>query len=549
MKLKRTILGPIMIVMVALVSGGWLLQRGVSGSGGAFAEAQILNEVLSRIARDYVEEHDSGELHRMAVEGLLRELGDPHTSFMSAEEYAQLRLSTTGEYGGLGIQIAERDGWITVLSPLPGTPAERAGLQPGDRIVEIEGESTAGWSDDDAVQVLRGPRGAPVSFKVARIGVDEPIPYTIVREEIHVSSVRTSHFVAPGIGYIRLDVFSETSTQELRRAIDELRREGLRGLVLDLRANPGGLLDQGVSVSDLFLDRGQAIVETRARDPRESMTFHASNEDIAPELPIVVLVDDYSASAAEIVAGALQDHDRALVVGTPTFGKGSVQTLFPLPGGNFLKMTTGRWYTPVGRSIQREVQTEPDAVALMDEEADSVPAGEGPIPAGEAVDTATRRPYRTDSGRVVYGGGGIVPDLIVRPDTLSAGERAFFEAAARGGSTYSDVVFRTAVEHVRANPDLRPDFAVTPEMRTAFFRNLVNAGIEVTREQFDAAVRVLDQRLGYEIAFARWGVSVAAQRSTSGDNVVRTAVELLQSASTPQALFREAADGKRATRP
>ena len=547
MKLKRTILGPIMIVLVALVSGGWLLQRGVATTGSAFEEAQILNEVLNRISRDYVDAHPSGELHRMAVEGLLRELGDPHTSFMSAQEYADLRMSTTGEYGGLGIQIAERDGWITVLAPLPGTPAERAGLLPGDRIVEVEGESTAGWSDDDAVQVLRGPKGAPVNIKIARIGVAEPIPYTIVREEIHVNSVRTSHFVTPGIGYVKLDVFSETSTQELRAAIDSLRREGMTGLILDLRVNPGGLLDQGVSVSDLFLTEGQAIVETRARRPDESMTFHASSSDFVTGLPIVVLVDDNSASAAEIVAGALQDHDRALVVGTPTFGKGSVQTLFPLPGGNFLKMTTGKWYTPVGRSIQREIRDEPDAVELMEE----TPISEEgvPVPAAEAVDTMTRRPYRTDSGRIVYGGGGIVPDLIIRPDTLTLAEREFFEAASRSGSRYNDVVFRMAVDHVRANPNLSRDFEVTPAMRAEFFERLRAAGIEVTREQFDAAARLLDQRLAYEIAFAKWGVSVAAARSTANDNVVRSAVELLRNASTPQALFREAANGNRAARP
>lgn len=546
MKLKRTVLGPIMIVLVALVSGGWLLQRGVATTGTAFEESQILNEVLNRITRDYVDAHPSGELHRMAVEGLLRELGDPHTSFMSAQEYADLRLSTTGEYGGLGIQISVRDGWITVLAPLPGTPADRAGLLPGDRIVEIEGESTSGWSDDEAVQVLRGPKGAPVNIKIARIGVSEPIPYTIVREEIHVNSVRTSHFVEPGIGYVKLDVFSETSTQELRAAIDSLRAEGMRGLILDLRINPGGLLDQGVSVSDLFLTRGQAIVETRARRPDESMTFHASNPDVITGVPIVVLVDDNSASAAEIVAGALQDHDRALVVGTPTFGKGSVQTLFPLPGGNFLKMTTGKWYTPVGRSIQRETGEEPDVVELLE---DAPISEEGvPVPAAEAVDTTTRRPYRTDSGRIVYGGGGIVPDLIIRPDTLTRAEREFFEAVSRGGSKYNDVVFRLAVDHVRANPELERNFQVTPGMRAEFFERLRAAGIEVTREQFEGAVRLLDQRLAYEIAFAKWGLSVAATRSTASDNVVRSAVELLRGASSPRALF-EAANGNRAARP
>lgn len=546
MKLKRTVLGPILVVLLAVVSGGWLLQRGVGAQGSAFAEAQLLNAVLNRLTTDYVDQHSAAELNRMAVEGVLRELGDPHTTFMSAEEYADLRLSTTGEYGGLGIQIAERDGWITVLSPLPGTPAERAGLLPGDRIVEIEGESTAGWSDDDAVNVLRGPRGAPVSFKVARIGVDEPIPYTIVREEIHVSSVRTSFMVEPGIGYVKLDMFSETSTQELRRAITEMERQGMEGLILDLRSNPGGLLDQGVSVSDLFLSTGQPIVETRSRRPEESMTFTARTGNAMPGLPVVVLVDEYSASAAEIVAGALQDHDRALVVGTPTFGKGSVQTLFPLPGGNFLKMTTGKWYTPVGRSIQREARRTGDPVELLEDEPISE---EGvPIPAAEAVDTATREPYRTDSGRIVYGGGGIVPDLIIRPDTLTLEERDFFEAASKSGSKYSDVAFRFAVDHVRDNPGLERGFPVTAGMRSDFFQRLREAGVEITREQFDGAARLLDQRIAYEIAFAKWGLAVASQRSNASDKVVRTAARLLREAPDQAALFRRAATRSTASR-
>lgn len=548
MKLKRTILGPIVVVLLAFVSGGWLLQRGVAAQGSAFGEVQLLNAVLNRLTTDYVDEHSAAEIHRMAVEGVLRELGDPHTSFMSAEDYAELRMSTTGEYGGLGIQISERDGWITILSPLPGTPAERAGLLPGDRIVEIEGESTAGWSDDDAVNVLRGPRGAPVSFKVARIGVDEPIPYTITREEIHVNSVRTSYMVEPGIGYVKLDMFSETSTQELRGAISEMRDQGMTAMILDLRSNPGGLLDQGVSVSDLFLSEGQAIVETRSRRPDESMTFSATTGDAIPGVPIVVLVDDYSASAAEIVAGALQDHDRALVIGSATFGKGSVQSLFPLPGGNFLKMTTGKWYTPVGRSIQRDARSDADAVELLEDE--PISEDGSPVPAEHEAEREGREAYRTDSGRTVYGGGGIVPDLFVRPDTITSGERAFFEAAAKSGSKYSDIVFRFAVDHVRANPDLRQDFPITQGMRDEFYQRLVAGGLEITREQFDDAVRLLDQRLAYEIAFAKWGTAAAAQRSTAGDNVVREAVRLLRDAPNQAALFQTAAArGDTAARP
>ncbi|CAN5840753.1 hypothetical protein BH23GEM6_BH23GEM6_09530 [soil metagenome] len=545
MKLKRTLLGPLMVVLVAFVSGGWLLQRGVAGESSAFQQARILEEVLNRISRDYVDQRPTEELYRMAVDGLLRELGDPHTAFMTAEEYNNLRIQTTGEYGGLGIQIAERDGWITVIAPLPGTPAERAGLLAGDRIIEVEGRSTEGWRDEDAVKVLRGPRGTAVNITIARSGVNEPIRHSITREEIHVNSVQSAYMVEQGIGIARLTLFSETSTKELRAAINELRGSGMRGLVLDLRTNPGGLLDQGVSVSDLFLRPGQAIVETRARNPRDNVTFRASQPEVYQGMPIVVLVDEYSASAAEIVAGALQDHDRALVLGSRSFGKGSVQTLFPLSGGNFLKMTTGKWYTPAGRSIQKESTTNGDPAALLEED----PIGlDGQPVAPAEMDTVARREYRTTGGRTVFGGGGIVPDLLVTPDTLTAVEREFFSAVSKAGNRFFHEAFRFGVEHAQRNPGLRPDFVVTPQMRDEYYRRLVAAGVEVTRQQFDGAQRLVDQRLGYDIALAKFGQAVAAQRTNQNDAVVRAAVELLRNAPDQQTVFGRAAARVQASR-
>jgi carboxyl-terminal processing protease len=536
MKLKRTVLGPIMVAVFAFISGGWLLQRGLDGTRQA-PDGRVLLEIVERLSRDYVDQHTSDDLYRMAVEGLLKELGDPHTSFLSAADYQALRVSTTGEYGGLGIQIAERDGWITVLSPLPGTPAERAGLMAGDRIVEVEGRSTQGWSDSDAVDVLRGPVGTPVSIRVARRGVDEPIEYRLVRAEIQINSIRTSYMVEPGIGYARLEMFSETSTDDLRAAISQLKAQGMRSMILDLRENPGGLLDQGVSVSDLFVQPGQAIVETRARNARDNHTFRASRPEEFPGMPMIVLVNQFSASAAEIVAGALQDHDRALVIGVPTFGKGSVQTLFALSGGNYLKMTTGKWYTPVGRSIQRERSQETDALALLDNEpitADGVPLPE------EVVDTAGREAFRTDAGRTVFGGGGIVPDLIVQPDTMLAAEREFFEVASSAGNKYMDVVYRFALEFAQANPNLQTNFEVTEVMERELHRMLVQSGIDVTWEQLQGARRIVDRQVGNEIARTRWGQEGMAQRANRDDPVIRTAVDLLRQAASQEALFNMA---------
>jgi carboxyl-terminal processing protease len=536
MQLKRTVVAPALVVGMALVSGGWLLQRDVNGGGSVFARARLFDEVLTQVRDRYVEPTSEADLYQKAVEGLLRELGDPHTSFMTAEEYAQLHLQTTGEYGGLGIQISSRDGWVTAVGILPETPAERAGVRVGDRFLEIDGQSAEGLTDDEAVRRLRGRQGTPVTVKMQRVGVTEPISFTIVRAEIHVRSVPHAYMVAPGVGYASLVMFSATSTTELRAAVDRLRSEGARSLVLDLRSNPGGLLDQGVGVSDLFLKRGEAVVEIRARDPRETETYRAGDDQAYEGLTVAVLVDGYSASASEIVAGALQDHDRAIVLGTTTYGKGSVQSLVPLSGGNFLKMTTAKWYTPVGRSIQKELARGAGQEARVDETSEALGADGQPV----TTDTTKKVPYRTDSGRTVFGGGGIVPDLIVKQDTATEAEKEFFRVASRSAAKFQDALFGFAVAYERAHPELRPDFAVTPEMRRGFYDRLRAGGVDVTWEVFQGAQRFIDARLVDEIARSKFGASVAARRDDTSDRVLQEAIRLLQAAPNTQALLRAA---------
>jgi carboxyl-terminal processing protease len=532
MKLKRTVVAPALVAGVALVSGGWLLQNGVGGQQSVFQRARIFDEVINYVESRYVEPHSSADLYQKAVEGLLTELGDPHTTFMTAEQYAELHRQTSGEYGGLGIQISSRDGWVTAVAILPGTPAEAAGMRVGDRFLEINGKSAEGWTDEQAVKELKGAPGTVANVRVQRVGVAQPVTFAITRQVIQLHSVPYAYMVAPGVGYAQLVMFSETSTDELRAAVDSLRAQGARSLVLDLRSNPGGLLDQGVSVSDLFLPRGQAIVETRARDPRESETYRAVTPEAYEGLKVAVLVDGYSASAAEIVAGALQDHDRAIVLGTTSYGKGSVQSLFQLSGGNFLKMTTAKWYTPVGRSIQKEHR--PGQEAGTEEEPDAVGADGTPV----ARDTATRVPYRTDSGRTVFGGGGIVPDLVVRQDTATAAEKAFFEAASQQAAKFQDALFSYSVAFERGHPELRPDFVVTPEMRRAFYERLQANGVNVSWEVFQGAQRFIDAQLTDEIARSKFGASVAVRRDDGTDRVLQEAIRLLQSAPSQQALIR-----------
>lgn len=546
MRLKRSWIPALAVALIALVSGGWLLQQsGGEGQESPFFKQKLLEQVHRIVSERYVEDVEPGKLYQMAIDGMLQELGDPYSTFLDPDEVEQLELSTTGNYGGLGIRIDSQDGWITVVSVLPNTPAERQGLQTGDRIIQVEGESAEGWSTTEAVNTLRGERGSEVAITVARVGADKPLRFTIERDEIHVEAV-TAFLLEDGVGYVKLDPFSRNAREELKSAIDGLRDDGARSLVLDLRGNPGGLLDEGVAVSDLFLPEGTEVVSTRSRVASENETYTAPGAEVYPDLPVVVMVNRYSASASEIVAGALQDQDRALVIGTPTFGKGSVQSLFRLPAGNYLKLTTGRWYTPSGRTIQkphdRESQIASQAVSM----------GGAPVPV--AIDTADRETYRTRSGRTVYGGGGITPDLIVTPDTLDSREQLLRTTLAEQGVALSELAFRFSVQWTKDRPGLQQDFVVDEAMRGAFFDFVVeNAEASVDRDLYADSRDYVEWLLGQEVARAAFGEQARLHRSLGLDSQVREAVALLRRAGDPRELFALAGElergGQRAAAP
>ena len=535
--LKRSIVAPVLAGAVALASGGWLVRHEPAHS--STDGAHLFDQVLQYVAATSVDEHSSGELYRMATQGMVEGLGDPHSTYLTAEDYAKLHVQTTGEYAGLGISIGRHDGWITAVGVLPGTPAEHAGIQVGDRLVSVDGRSTEGWMPDEMVRNLRGGDGVPVVVGVQSPGSTAPHDVRMVRREIHVRSVPYSYLMPGGVGYVDLTVFAQTSTAEVRDAVTRLRAQGMRALVLDLRGNPGGLLDEGVSVADLFLPAGKTIVETHARDPRENESFRAQTDEQFAGLPMVVLVDAYTASAAEIVSGALQDHDRALVLGEPSYGKGSVQTLFPLSGGSFLKLTTAKWYTPSGRSIQKAHEADAEDAADDSDDGASADSVQAPI-AASAPDTAHRVAFRTDAGRVVYGGGGIVPDVVVLPDTADAVTRAFLAVAQKQATRFNDVVFAYAVQYAHAHPELTPGFAVTEAMRAELAGRLRAAGIDATPEQFRGAAGFLDRRLARDVALARWGQAAAAKREDESDPVLTRAAGLLRASPTQAALFRAA---------
>jgi carboxyl-terminal processing protease len=526
-----------LVAVISFLSGGWLLQRGVASGGNVYQQARLFDDVLGHVNSYYVDSIGETDLYQKATRGMLEQLKDPYSVLLTGDDYRALTEQTSGNYAGLGIQIDVRDGWITVVAPLPETPAERAGIETGDQIIEVDGKSTEGWKNDQAVKALRGEAGSKVGITIRRAGIPEAIKYRLTRAQIHMRSVPPGTLFDSGIGYISLNPVSETSAEELRQEIAAMKAKGMKSLLMDLRGNPGGLLDQGVKVADLFLDTRQEIVSTRGRARGSTKEFFDEARQVWPDLPIVVLVNDGTASAAEIIAGALQDHDRAVVVGAPTFGKGLVQTLFPLGEGVALKLTTARWFTPSGRTIQRIAKDEEDqanqaAMAVIE---DTVLGA----PDKESTDSALKeRPiFHTDAGRVVRGGGGIVPDLVIRLDTLTASEREFAKALGTNLPQFRDALTSIALEAKKTHGVKSESFKVTPEMRQQVFNRLRARKVDISQDAFQGAGALIDEQLGYEIARYVFGRPAEFRRKAANDSQMQTAIGLLRKAQTPKELL------------
>jgi carboxyl-terminal processing protease len=526
------------IVVVAAVSfftGGWLLQRGAASDGNVYQQARLFDDVLHHVHEYFVDSLGESELYQRATDGLLEGLQDPYSVLLRGEDFHRLTEQTTGNYGGLGIQIDVRNGWITVVAPLPDTPAEAVGIYSGDQIIEVDGVSTEGWTSDKAVSVLRGEDGSTVTIKIRRPGFGEPLPFDITRAVIHLRSVTPGMLMSDGIGYVSLRAVSETSTGELRSEIDGLVSQGMKSLVLDLRGNPGGLLDQGVKVTDLFVDVGEEIVSTRGRARGASRSYGGETPESWPTLPIVVLVDAASASAAEIIAGALQDHDRALVVGVPTWGKGLVQTLFRLDDATALKITTARWFTPSGRTIQRHARDPEDQMRLA--QIAAVHDGVVPDSLRTEGDTVGAPEFRTAAGRIVHGGGGIVPDVIVPADTLSEEERALFNQLGANLAAYRDALTSIALELKNSGADLSDGFAITPGMLADVRERLESRDVSIDSDVFRGAREIIGQQLGYEIARYVIGRPAEVRRRATNDRQLQRALGLLAQADSPRDLM------------
>jgi len=503
------------ILSVALVSGGWLFSHGLTGGGAPFASERLFDNVFAHVQRHYIDSISTGELFDRATKGMLEELGDPNTVYLRPDRLRRLTEATSGVYTGLGVRFDSRDGWPMIMAPLPGGPGERAGLIAGDRLVEIAGRTTRGWTDEETARALRGPVGSTVQLVVERPGQPRRIPLTLTRSEIHRQAVRRTALLDNGVGYVDVKMFTDSTERELAGAIDSLTKAGMKSLVLDLRANPGGLLTQGVAVADLFLDEGQPIVSMRGRVDNANRSYRDEAAQRWPQLPLLVLVDDASASASEIVAGALQDHDRALVMGQTTYGKGSAQAVFQLSVGGGLKITTARWYTPSGRSIDR-----------------------APAVNAEGDDLARGEQFRTDAGRAVFGGGGITPDVIAGDTALSPGELALQNALGARITDFRDALTAYAITLRGRGVVPSPDFTVTSRMFDGAWREMRSRGFEFDRSIFDGARPLVARLLAREIVRLEFGREAEARRSIADDDVIQQAVRALTGVTAPGDVFR-----------
>jgi carboxyl-terminal processing protease len=509
----------------ALVSGGWLVERGLVGSRPAASDrVRMFNQVLQHVARDYVDTLADSAIYTKAAEGLIEELHDPHSAYLSPRLYKSLTERTEGKYAGIGANVDVRDEWPTVIQPLSGGPAMAAGLQAGDRITDVDGQPMRGKSNEEFQKMLRGAPGSVVRLTIERPGVASSLKFTLTRREIHVGSVQHPTLLQDGIGYVALTIFSDSSMVDLRRAIDSLRAAGMKTLIFDLRNNPGGLVAQGVGVSDLFLDARDRIVTIRGRTPDASQTFSDDAPQPWPDLPIVLLVDGGTASAAEIVAGALQDHDRAVLLGTTTYGKGSAQNIFPLTDGGAAKLTTALWYTPSGRSINKGRASDDDD--------------------GEPADTAARkRPkFKTDDGRTVLGGGGITPDIVYRRGPRPASDTVFQRALGKQIPQFSDALTDYALAIKTSGQVTSPDFVVTPAMRAELLRRMRARGITIDDATYIAATSLIDRVLGYEVSRYVFGEQAVFLRRLRDDAVMAQALAFARGAKTQKELLDRATE-------
>lgn len=525
------------LVTLAVLGGACLLGGLLGGRARAEAAAnsdlklQDFGRILALVEDNYVGKADSEELVEDAIQGMLRTL-DPHSNFLDRDTYAEMKDEQRGRFFGLGIQITKRgpDKPLTIIAPIDGTPASRAGLQAGDVIYKIEGEETIELTVQQAVRRLKGEKGTKVTITIQRPGEDVPFDVTLVRDEIPTKSVPVAFLVQPSVGLIRISNFTSTTAKELDAAVESLRAKGMTRLVLDLRGNPGGLLEQAVQVSERFVPPGKLVVYTRGRIAGSDQDYLAEKGVDRIELPLVVLIDHSSASASEIVSGAIQDHDRGILVGETTFGKGLVQRVIPLfDGTSAVAVTTAKYYTPSGRLIQRDYSDLDDYFFDTDE---GTEAGAPEIDRN----SKPREVRRTDAGRPVLGGGGITPDHVVRAERASP----FLSRLIR-----ENVLFDFVVRQYPAKAGAAPEEPVVDDSALDEFRKFLETRkVTFTEDEFRADRKLIALRVRAQVARLRLGAEAESRVLAEGDVQLQKALTLFDEAVR----LRKAGDAGRGDR-
>ncbi len=521
--MRRNSLIAIVILGASCLAGGFLGTTLQADAERPEDELRTFSRVLALVEDNYIGETDSREMVKNAILGMLRSL-DPHSNYLDPESFTEMRDEQRGRFSGLGIQIAKRgrDKPLTIIAPIDDTPAARANLQAGDIIFKIEGEETIELTVQDAVRRLKGDKGTKVTVTIKRPGLAEMFDVTLVRDDIPINSLRVAYMLDDTTGFLRLSNFTSTTARELDEAMARLDQQGMQRLVLDLRGTPGGLLEQAVQVSERFIEGGKLLVYTRGRVPEADEDYVARDGVERLDLPLIVLVDHSSASASEIVSGAIQDHDRGLVVGQPTFGKGLVQRVIPLRDGGALAVTTAKYYTPSGRLIQRDY-TDLDHYYFDEPSDDPANPYSGFAIDPEDVDAlANREVFYTASGRTVYGGGGITPDYLVKsPRGSKLFSRMFRENA----------FFDFAVQYAAAHPDLERGFRPAERFVADFKSFLAKRGFEYSEEEFADDAAMIAIRARAQVSRVRWGADEESRVLAEGDPVVQKALTLFDEAN------------------
>ncbi len=531
---RRFPLLAVLVLAVGCLMGGLLGPELQADSQDPGDHLRTFSEVMTIIEDNYVGKLESKAVIESAIQGMLRRL-DPHSSYLPPEAYSEMRDEQRGKFYGLGIQISKRapDKPLTIIAPIDGTPADRAGLQAGDIIFKIEGEETIDLTVQDAVRRLKGDRGTKVTVTIKRPGLDDVFDVTLERDEIPINSLRFAYMLDERTGLVKVSNFTSTTDAELGAAISDLTAKGMQRLILDLRGNPGGLLEQAVQVSEKFVAPGKMLVYTRGRVPGSDQDYFARKGADRIDLPLVVLVDHSSASASEIVSGAVQDHDRGLVIGQTTFGKGLVQRVIPLQNGGALAVTTAKYYTPSGRLIQRDYSDLDDYYYLEHEEGEEPLEGETEVsPDDSELPDPDREVFYTASGRKVYGGGGITPDYVVKPATVSK----LFARIVRE-NLFFDFSVRYAAEH----PDLEPGFAASEEMMRDFRAFLVSRDFSFEEQEFEEAQDNLKLKLRAQISRVKWNIEEESRVLAEADPLIQKALGSFEEAAR---LARAGRDGQ-----